>query len=277
MHRTSAWLLVLALLAAMAPGRPAAAEDEPPNEPQSAEGDTAARDVIREEPDVPGRDALAYNAEILDEVLERSTQETLRQQKFAAAAGVTGGATLLGLGTWRLVQNNPQNQYSRGLGLMFMAFGMTNLTTGVFAVSHVTHERRRLDRWKRARKDGITDVELAHFEGELQAARETRQGGRLLARWIGLTHALAGVLVLAFTPVPDNTSASDRAAGYTIGSMFTATGTVAFATSFRPTPSEKAWQEYSKRKIAIPGHELSWSIAPAISKQAVGLSVSGAF
>ena len=106
------------------------------------------------------------------------------------AAGILGGMTMLGLASWRLLEDPPANQYSRGLGVMFVAIGTGNLTTGIYAATRIPHERRRLERWEKARKDGITQIELAHFEGELQAARETRQGERLLVRWNGLAQGI---------------------------------------------------------------------------------------
>lgn len=235
------------------------------------------QEVVTEEPDTPERDTLTHNAELLDELLEQSTEETIRQQKFAAAAGITGGMILLGLAAWRLIEDEPQSSYTRGLGVMFMTLGMADLTTGVFAATRIPHEKHRLDRWKRARKNGITELELAHFEGELQGTQETREGERLLVRWNGLTHAIAGVLVLSFAPIPDGSSRTDRVSGYVVGGVFIATGIAAFATSFRPTPSEKAWQQYNKRKIPMPGHEFSWRLAPAISRRGAGLSFGAAF
>ncbi|MBW1758601.1 MAG: hypothetical protein JRJ80_20885, partial [Deltaproteobacteria bacterium] len=187
------------------------------------------------------------------------------------------GMILLGLSAWRLIEDDQRDQYSRGLGVMFMTLGMADLTIGIFAATRIPHERRRLDRWERARKDGITNIELAHFEGELQASHETREGERLLVRWGGLTHALAGLLVLAFAPIPDSMSGSDRVSGYVIGGVFFAVGMGTFATSFRDTPSENAWKEYNRRKTPMPGHEFHWGVAPSISKQGAGISVGGAF
>ena len=233
--------------------------------------------VIEEEPDVLGRDALSFNAELLDELFQKSTEATIRNQKFAAAAGITGGMILVGLSAWRLIEDEPQSSYTRGLGVMFMTLGMVDLTTGIYAATRIPHERRRLERWERARQNGVTDVELAHFEGELQASQETRQGERLLVRWNGLTHAIAGALVLAFTPIPSGSSRTDKVSGYVVGGIFMATGFAAFAGSFRPTPSEKAWQTYNKRKRPMPGHEFSWRAAPAISRRGAGLSIGGTF
>ena len=160
---------------------------------------------------------------------------------------------------------------------MFMTLGMADLTLGVYAATRIPHEKHRLDRWKRARKNGITDIELAHFEGELQSSHETREGERLLLRWGGLTHALAGLLVLAFSPIPDSMSRTDRVSGYIVGGLFFAVGIGTFAVSFRDTPSEKAWHEYNKRKMPMPGHEFLWGIAPSISRQGAGISFGGAF
>lgn len=234
-------------------------------------------EVIDAEPEAPLGSALQYNAELLDEIFEQSTAATIREQKFAAAAGITGGMILVGLSAWRLIEDEPQNSYSRGLGVMFMTLGMVDLTTGIFAATRIPHERRRQERWERARKGGITEVELAHFEGELQGSEESREGERLLVRWNGLTHAIAGALVLAFTPIPSSSSRTDRVSGYVVGGIFMATGLAAFATSFRPTPTERAWQEYNRRKIPMPGHEFSWRVAPAVSRRGAGLSLGGTF
>ena len=272
------WLLTLGLLCGGAPATLASAQDATGEPSATTESKTPVEaEVITEEPDVLGRDALAFNAELLDELLQRSTEQTIREKKFGAAAGITGGMILLGLSAWRLIEDDQRDQYSRGLGVMFMTLGMADLTIGVFAATRIPHEKRRLDRWERARKDGITDIELAHFEGELQASHETREGERLLVRWGGLTHALAGLLVLAFAPIPDSMSGSDRVAGYVIGGVFFAVGMGTFATSFRDTPSENAWKEYNRRKTPMPGHEFHWGVAPSISKQGAGISVGGAF
>jgi hypothetical protein len=282
MRPTSTWLLILALLWPGALATPASAQDAASDASKSAEVETPAgtevdTDVITEEPDVLGRDALAFNAEILDEVLGRSTTQTIREEKFAAAAGITGGMIMLGLAAWRLIEDDPQSQYSRGLGVMFMTLGMADLTLGVYAATRIPHEKHRLDRWQRARKDGITDIELAHFEGELQASHEIREGERLLVRWGGLTHALAGAMVLAFSPIPDSMSRTDRVSGYIVGGLFFAVGIGTFAASFRDTPSEKAWKEYNTRKMPMPGHEFHWGVAPSISKQGAGISFGGMF
>jgi hypothetical protein len=278
MRPTFTWLLTLGLLCGGAPARLASAQDATGETSATTEGETPVEaEVITDEPDILGRDALAFNAELLDELLQRSTEQAIREEKFGAAAGITGGMILLGLSAWRLIEDDPRGQYGRGLGVMFMTLGMADLTIGVFAATRIPHEKHRRDRWERARKDGITDVELAHFEGELQAAHETREGERLLARWGGLTHALAGLLVLAFAPIPDSMSGSDRVSGYVIGGVFFAVGIGTFATSFRDTPSEKAWKEYNTRKTPMPGHEFRWGVAPSISKQGAGVSLGGTF
>ena len=143
MRPISTLIPVLTLLSASLSPVAGAAQDENQDSEATLE---AEADVIAHEPDLFDRDALAFNAEILDELLTRSAEQTIREKKFAAAAGISGGSILLGLSAWRLLENPPGSQYTRGLGVMFMTLGMADLTTGVFAAVRASHERRRLER-----------------------------------------------------------------------------------------------------------------------------------
>ena len=268
MRTAPIWLATCALGAGALPPSIVRAEEEP----------TPAPVVIGTEQPAPGApsEALTANTELMDELLTAAMQQTVRQQKFAAAIGIVGGSILLGLGAWRLTEDQPQSQFSRGLGVMFLTLGAVDLTTGIFAATRVPHERRRLDRWERVREDGITELELARAEGELLSSSESREGERLLVRWNGLTHALAGVLVLAFSPVP-NTSQTDRVSAWVVGGLFVGTGFAAFGLSFRPTPSEAAWREYQANKVSGAGRPLTFRLSPSVSRHGFGLGMSGTF
>lgn len=219
---------------------------------------------------------LQANAALMDRLLTESTEKTIVEQKFAAAAGITGGVILLGLGSWRLIEDTPQSQFSRGLGVMFLTLGAADLTTGIFAATRAAHEVRRLERWEKLRADGIDELDLARVEGELQAASEMRRGERLLVRWNGLTHAIAGVLVFSFAPIPSN-SRTDKISAYVVGSLFVATGMTAFGLSFRPTPSEEAWETYQANKVTAATKTVTWQVAPSVSRTSFGIGVAGRF
>lgn len=228
-------------------------------------------------PDSTATAALGHNVALLDEVLRESTADTVRAQKIAAITGITIGTALLGLGTWRLVERDPPNAYSRGVGVGFMVAGAANLTAGVFAATRVTHETKRLERWDRALQRGIGEDELLRFEGELRASNEVREGERLLLRWTSLTNALAGATVIALAVVPGGSSNTDRLAGYVAGGIFVAVGMSLFATTFRPLPSETAWSEYSRRRAAPARAGARIGVVPSVSRRGAGLSVGGMF
>jgi hypothetical protein len=90
-------------------------------------------------------------------------------------------------------------------------------------------------------------------------------------------HAVAGAVVLALTPIPGTTSKTDRVSGYVVGGLFMAVGLGTLGASFRKTPSEKAWESYNQRRLTMPDHDLSWGVAPSISRRGAGISVVGRF
>jgi hypothetical protein len=222
-------------------------------------------------------DPLELNVALMDEILRESTEETIRVQRIAAITGITIGTALLGLGTWRLVETDPQNAFSRGVGVGFMVAGAANLTAGVFAATRVTHESRRMARWEEALELGIDEAELSRFEGELRASREIREGERLLLRWSSLTNAMAGAIVIGLSAIPDGSSNTDKLGGYISGAIFVVVGMSLFASTFKPLPSETAWEEYSRRRTPSTRKLASFGLVPNVSRRGGGLSFGATF
>ena len=266
-------LTFLLLAASIFAANPASASASTSPEPPPADADAEA--PVPSE--AGSENALEANVALMDEILRTSTTETLRVQKIAAITGITVGTVLLGLGTWRLVETDPQNAFSRGVGVGFMVAGAANLTAGVFAVTRVTHETRRLRRWDAALEVGVDEVELGRFEGELRASREVREGERLLLRWTSLTNAMAGALVIGLSAIPDGSSNTDKLGGYISGAIFIAVGMSLFASTFKPLPSETAWEEYSRRRVPSNRTRATIGVAPNISRRGAGLSLGGTF
>jgi len=127
MRLASPFLLIVALLGGPVGTRSAAAQEAP----DATVGRESPIEVVTQEPRAVDPNALVHNAALLDELLTRSTEQTIREQKFAAAAGITGGMILVGLAAWRLIEADPQSAYSRGLGVMFMTLGISPELTQV--------------------------------------------------------------------------------------------------------------------------------------------------
>lgn len=284
MREVAAWSLWLSFFVAALPSNGTSGQGLVPEEDQMEElgappttvPPPAAGIPVPTPPAMPAPELLA-NAQLLDALIIRATEEQVREQKFAAAAGILGGAILLGIGSWRLIENEPQDRFTRGLGIMFMTLGTADLTTGIFAATRISHEKRRLARWEKLKDQGIGELELARMEGELEASAETRQGERHLVRWNGLTHAIGGALVMGFAPIPDTNDARDRRAAYIIGGLFIGTGISAFILSYRPTPSEKAWKEYQQKKKTSGRSRFNIRIAPSMWRGGGGVSAGGTF
>ena len=280
-----AWLLtVLAAPAIAAPKGADAQKAETPSESDAGGEEPDTGPPGAEEGPVPAMGPDGIQAELLDTMFEQAAIGTRKARKLAGLAGVLGGVTLLGLGAWRLTESSDSrstNEYSRGLGIMFTTLGMVDLTTGIIALKRASHEEKRHARWKKHReKKQLTQLELARYEGEFEASTRIRNSQRMLVRWNGLTHALAGVIVLSLAPIPD-LSRRGRNSALIVGSVFVGAGAATFGLSFRPTANEKAWQQYKKGKAGgrSGGYEPSggWFIQPMISHRELGLGMRGTF
>ncbi len=215
-------------------------------------------------------------AELLGTLFEEAAKGSKKTRRYTGVAGVMGGTILLGLGGWRLAEDPAENEFTRGLGVMFTTLGMVNLTTGIVALKRKPHEEERAERYKEDLKKGMSAVELARYEGEFQASADIRESLRTLVRWNGLTHALGGAIVMAFSAIPELSAASRRSA-YIIGGIFMATGSASFGLSFRETPNERSWNDYQNKKQSVSGLGQQVGVAPVISRHVLGLGVSGRF
>lgn len=221
-------------------------------------------------------DADPSQAELLGTLFEEAAEGSKTTRQYTGLAGVMGGTILLGLAGWRLAEDPAESQFTRGLGVMFATLGMADLTTGVVALKRKPHEEERAERYKKDLRDGMSAIDLARYEGEFQASADIRESLRMLVRWNGLTHALAGAIVMAFSAIPELDAASRRSA-YIIGGVFMGTGSASFGLSFRETPAERSWKNYQKKTANVSGIGQQVGVAPVISRHGLGLGISGRF
>ncbi|MGB8332170.1 MAG: hypothetical protein WCE62_18750 [Polyangiales bacterium] len=217
--------------------------------------------------------ASLVDARLLDEAIKDAYEGSKGFRRIFGWSRITAGTALVGLGIWRLVgKNEDDNEFQRGLGIMFLSLGGTNLGEGIAIIARGVQEEDRYRRWRSANERGLGVRELARFEGELRAMAHVRKRERKLQRGLGLGRALAGALLLSLVPVPSLNKAS-RQAAYIPGSVFVGTGLLQFGLSYRTSSSERAWEEY-EAKVGLKG---AWLPKPSFGKGTITGVWSGSF
>lgn len=187
--------------------------------------------------------ATDVRAEELAEILSNLRDQRQRTRRWEVAYGLTSGFALAGLAGWRLLANPGTNQLARGLGVLFTGFAALSLARGFTALRRPQLEEELWRRFDGAFEHGLTEPELARFEGELYATARARWRERRVGRWFGFARAIGGALVAGLLPLTDATR-STRQSGYIVGSLFFSIGMVEFGRSFKASAAEQAWYNY---------------------------------
>ena len=187
--------------------------------------------------------ATDVRAEELAEILSTLRDQRQRTRRWEVAYGLTSGFALAGLAGWRLLANPGSNQLARGLGVLFTGFSALSLARGFTALRRPQLEEELWQRFDSAFERGLTESELARFEGELYATARARWRERRVGRWFGFARAIGGALVAGLLPLTDATRTT-RQSGYIVGSTFFSIGMVEFGRSFKASAAEQAWYNY---------------------------------
>ena len=179
----------------------------------------------------------------LHEALELSSYKAKRLRRLGGWSGVISGVMVLGLAGWRLLASPNGNDFSRGLGVMFVGVGTTQFGAGVSFLAKPSSEERLFSRLQTG-STSLDEAALARLEGAFEQVARQRHNERKVVRWIGLAKALGGGLVMTSVPFANDLNRESRRTGYIASAVLAVTGLAAFGSSFAMTPTEKAWQKY---------------------------------
>lgn len=187
--------------------------------------------------------ATNLRAQELGEILATLRDRRQRTRRWEVAYGLTSGFALAGIAGWRLLADPGANELARGLGVLFTGFSALNLARGFTALRRPQLEEELWLRYDVALEHGLTEPEVARFEGELYATARARWRQRRVDRWFGFARAIGGALVAGLLPLTD-ANQTTRRSGYIVGSLFFSIGMVEFGRSFKASAAEQAWYNY---------------------------------
>lgn len=207
----------------------------------------------------------------LDAWLELRAHETERDALLAGIAGIGGGALLMGMGVWMWADDAfGSATFGRPLmGSLTLALGGVGVGLGVAALVTAEPAVERLRRWREANERGLTNEDLARFEGELRAEADAARFARFVSMATSIGLAVGGGAILGLSLGIDGLSELDRIYGASIGGAYVAFGALMFGLSFIESPEETAWNRYQRDE----GPQVS--IQPVIGIGSLG--VAGTF
>ena len=169
------------------------------------------------------------------------------------------------------------NKFSKGFGFVAVAAGGATLVMGATLLAIPSPAEKRYGRWPSVQSQGVSDVELARFEGELRYSLTVRANGKLRQRrWGSLGLVLGGASLIGLTAASNLSTLAQRL-GYGVGGTLAGVGMVGFGLSFMKP--RDLWERY---EVGLPprGTELvraTLKITPLLTRRAAGLCVNARF
>lgn len=267
-------LVFISLLASLGFAALARAQTELIYEPPLAEPPAEASPS--REPIIVGGEELAPldRQDHLERWLEYLSRNVKRGRVTSGATVLVAGGLTMGFGIGAFLQDRPDNELTKGAGLLTVAASGVFMAFGICQLAIKSEPEEMLHRWRRAAAGQMTRQELSRFEGELrqysQAAKRTLRAGR----WTNFGMALTGALILGITPAAD-LSSDGSTIGYVTGGAALGAGLLGFAFSFVGQSGTDYWGAYVSGKR--PPSRSRWSAAPEVGRTFAGLRVQGHF
>ena len=230
------------------------------------------------QPSVAPARVAPERVERLEAWLDHQRHEMRFARHVVGPISLASGAIMFAPGVAGLADGIWDEQPNLG----WLAFGVGGLAIAQGAVwlAIQSDPEERWERWVAAREAGLSETEVARFEGELRAAGNVARMERALIRWSGLGQLFGGGLYIGLTLVDDPPRAHARL-GHALAGTYAAIGVAMLVYSFVPALGEAAWARYEAGLGPEEEPPVELSLAPfggcVREGCGAGLSLRGAF
>lgn len=210
----------------------------------------------------------------LGEWIEYLSATGKRGRTTSGSTSLVSSSIVMGVGIWAFLQDTPNNELTRGLGLISVAGSGLFMSLAIFELAKKSPPELMLERWDAAVQAELTREELARFEGELRHYSAGRNRVAKATRWANFGVAMTGALVLGLTPAAD-LSRDGASVGYVTGGVALGVGLLGFAFSFMDRSDLDYWNAYLRGKR--PPTSRTWSASPEVGRNFAGARIRARF
>lgn len=220
-------------------------------------------------------------AERLEGIFEKQAGMGEFGRYLHGVTGVALGGAGVGTGLWLMFDENAWTEVDRDHSLLtggiLLGMGTMALASGIFTLATPSFSAQRLERFRLAYADGLSEREVGLFEGELRLEAERGRIAREMSIVTGFAKVLGGGGIVLATAVADVTQGQEEF-GYIAGSVVAGLGALMVVKSLLcRSHAEHVWEDYLRGETPEARAEVQVDVAPLVSATNAGVAVVGAF
>lgn len=225
-----------------------------------------ALDSLVEEPD---------DARRLDGWLKYHMRRERRKRLFSGWSVVHIGLAAVGFGLWLMLDpffyeegftnatpsgitsGTERSSGPFGVGATLATLGAFAAVRSIFDIVRKSSAEERYERWQKVQRRGISETDIARFEGgfELEARLEKRRRRRA---WVSSFALMAGGLATLITSAAGRWfTDANRVGGYLTGGLLVGSGALMAGTNFGPSTMEGDLRDYRRGFRPVDGETRS--------------------
>lgn len=237
---------------------------------------TADSEPVASELPAPDSESVAEpgHVKLLGEWLQFLARQDKQARITTGTSSLIASAGILGFGIWAFLEDPPNNELNRGIGLLAVAAAGPGLSLGILELAMKSGSEKRWARWEATAARSMSSEEIGRFEGELRSYSLEARRNRMRGRWSSFGLFVTGGLLLGLTPAADLGS-DGQTVGYVTGGVAAAVGLVGFGFSFARSFEEEYWDAYLQGRR--PPRYRRWRTSPAFGRTFAGMTVGGEF